>query len=311
VYVADRSNQRIQKFDSNGTFITKWGSFGSADGEFFTPSDVETDSDDNVYVADAANHRMQKFDSNGTFITKWGSLGFADGQFSTPIGIGIDVVGNVYVAEQINNRIQKSDTNGTFITKWGSSGTADGEFNTPRDVTVDSAGNVYVADQINRRIQVFEPIAAFFELNSTVILDNSSPIANDDSVTTFLDTSIIIDALANDTDADSDPLNVTSVTTPSNGTAALTALGDLLQNFTNPTPAINDNFGFSASIDEDRVIIGARLDDTNGGNAGAAYLFDATTGVLLQNFFSPKPSLVSGFGLMIVWIKFPLVALNK
>ena len=34
VYVADSGNNRIQKFDSNGTFITKWGSTGTADGQF-------------------------------------------------------------------------------------------------------------------------------------------------------------------------------------------------------------------------------------------------------------------------------------
>jgi DNA-binding beta-propeller fold protein YncE len=28
VYVADTINHRIQKFDSNGNFITKWGSQG-------------------------------------------------------------------------------------------------------------------------------------------------------------------------------------------------------------------------------------------------------------------------------------------
>ena len=28
VYVVERNNHRIQKFDSNGMFITKWGSFG-------------------------------------------------------------------------------------------------------------------------------------------------------------------------------------------------------------------------------------------------------------------------------------------
>jgi hypothetical protein len=37
VYVADRVNCRIQKFTSEGEFITKWGSQGSGDGEFKEP----------------------------------------------------------------------------------------------------------------------------------------------------------------------------------------------------------------------------------------------------------------------------------
>jgi tripartite motif-containing protein 71 len=34
VYVVDAGNKRVQKFDSNGTFITKWGSEGKGDGQF-------------------------------------------------------------------------------------------------------------------------------------------------------------------------------------------------------------------------------------------------------------------------------------
>ena len=44
VYVADTSNHRIEKFDSNGTFITKLGSFGSGDGQFGSPEGVAVDS---------------------------------------------------------------------------------------------------------------------------------------------------------------------------------------------------------------------------------------------------------------------------
>jgi hypothetical protein len=34
VYVVDAGNYRIQKFDSKGIFITKWGTSGTADGQF-------------------------------------------------------------------------------------------------------------------------------------------------------------------------------------------------------------------------------------------------------------------------------------
>jgi hypothetical protein len=61
VYVADTYNHRIQKFDSDGTFLTKWGSSGAGDGQFRYPKGVAVDSADNVYVADAYNHRIQKF----------------------------------------------------------------------------------------------------------------------------------------------------------------------------------------------------------------------------------------------------------
>ena len=62
VYVADKDNHRIQKFDNNGNFITKWGSNGwTGNGQFQYPEDVAVDSSLNVYVADTYNHRIQKF----------------------------------------------------------------------------------------------------------------------------------------------------------------------------------------------------------------------------------------------------------
>ena len=60
----------IQKFDSNGKFITKWGSDGSSDGQFKFPNSVAVDSSGNVYVTDTGNNRIQKFALEKPGITK-------------------------------------------------------------------------------------------------------------------------------------------------------------------------------------------------------------------------------------------------
>ena len=54
VYVADTGNSRIQKFNSNGTFITKWGPIPVGIG-------IAVDSSGNVYVAEYNNNRILKF----------------------------------------------------------------------------------------------------------------------------------------------------------------------------------------------------------------------------------------------------------
>jgi hypothetical protein len=61
VYVVDSGNERIQKFDDTGMFLTKWGVFGMSDGQFHTPRGMAVDGSGNVYVADTNNHRIQKF----------------------------------------------------------------------------------------------------------------------------------------------------------------------------------------------------------------------------------------------------------
>jgi sugar lactone lactonase YvrE len=161
VYVVDSGKNRIQKFSSNGTFVTMWGSIGMGPGQFYTPHDIAVDINGYVYVVEWGNNRIQKFTSNGTFVTMWGSIGMGPGQFHAPHGIAVDTNGNVYVTEVYNHLVQKFNSNGEFITKWGSRGSRDGRFRFPRGIAIDSNGNVYVADSNNYRIQKFSPNGLF------------------------------------------------------------------------------------------------------------------------------------------------------
>jgi len=165
VYVGDTGNSRIQKFDENGNFLLKWGTFGNGDGQFGhqTPGipglSVAVDGSGNVYVGDTGNARIQKFDGNGNFSLKWGTPGNGDGQFAPFLGnlsVAVDGSGNVYVGDVGNLRIQKFEGNGNFLLKWGTPGTGDGQFFVNISVAVDGLGNVYVSDPVNFRIQKFD-----------------------------------------------------------------------------------------------------------------------------------------------------------
>jgi DNA-binding beta-propeller fold protein YncE len=65
IYVVDRNNYRIQKFDMTGSFLLQWGSFGTGNGQFDDPNGVTVDCAGIVYIADEENHRIQKFDADG------------------------------------------------------------------------------------------------------------------------------------------------------------------------------------------------------------------------------------------------------
>ncbi len=68
--------------------------------------------------------------------------------------------------------------------------------------------------------------------------------------------------------------------------------GTLLTTFTNPTPAMDDNFGWPlAAVGTDLVLIACPRDS----DMGAAYLFN-TNGVLLRTFKSPSPAQWEAFG---------------
>ena len=45
-------------------FIAEWGTEGSSNGQFSSPSKIDIDLNGNVYVADKGNHRVQKFGSD-------------------------------------------------------------------------------------------------------------------------------------------------------------------------------------------------------------------------------------------------------
>ena len=75
-----------------------------------------------------------------------------------------------------------------------------------------------------------------------------------------------------------------------------TTTGALLQTFLNPIPQSGDNFGFDVALFGNRALISTINDDTAALNAGAAYLFDTTTGSLLHTFLNPTPELNNTFG---------------
>jgi len=112
VYVADPANQRIEKFDSNGNFLSQLGSKGTGDGQFLNPADVTVDQQGNVYVTDAQQNvggqmnQISKFDSNGKFLWKWGETGLGLGMLNYPAGIAVDKQGNIYVVN-VEENVQK------------------------------------------------------------------------------------------------------------------------------------------------------------------------------------------------------------
>jgi sugar lactone lactonase YvrE len=147
VYTVDSGTSLVQKFDANGNFLAKWGSRGSADGQFESIRAIAVDGAGAVYVLDLLGPtHVQKFDSNGNFLAKWGADGSGDGQVSFPTGIAVDPSGNVYVLDTNNHRVQKFTPSGSFITKWGSSGAGNGQFRVAAGIASDGAGNIYVTE---------------------------------------------------------------------------------------------------------------------------------------------------------------------
>jgi outer membrane protein assembly factor BamB len=68
----------------------------------------------------------------------------------------------------------------------------------------------------------------------------------------------------------------------------------------NPDPGNGDYFGGELEIVGDTVWVGSLFDDTVAPDAGAVYIFDVSTGELLQTLHSPHPSSDGVFGIPIL-----------
>ena len=167
LYVTDLGNARVQKFDSNGNFLSEWGSKGNMPGQFGNPAGIAI-SNEFVFVVDNKNHNIQKFDLGGNFITHWGQYGKDVGSFNSPRGITIYDENYVYVVDSGNSRIQQFTLDGEFVSAFGQSGKRGNNFITPVDIVINSE-KLYVTDSSAGKISIFDLDGSFLRsINNSV-----------------------------------------------------------------------------------------------------------------------------------------------
>jgi Tol biopolymer transport system component len=184
IYLSDLLDNRVEKFDSQGAYLSQFGSGGSGSGEFLDPVGVAVEqSSGDVYVTDLVNARVEKFDASGNFILMFGggvdqttggnvctassgdvcgagSSGSGNGQFAGGFGwfgnaLGVDSSGDVYVADGGNGRVEKFDSQGKYLSQITS------HLSSPRSVAVDPTGNLYVADAGAGAVEKFDSSGSF------------------------------------------------------------------------------------------------------------------------------------------------------
>ena len=78
---------------ATATFITKWGSKGNGDGQFYNPYGVAVDSSGNVYVADWIIVAFRSLTVTGHSSPNGVLMGSDDGQFNYPSGVAVRFFG--------------------------------------------------------------------------------------------------------------------------------------------------------------------------------------------------------------------------
>lgn len=190
VFVADQSNNRIDVFSAEGTFlfafgkgvggagvdvcvtVCKAGAAESAAGAITNPTGVFADVS-RIYVANGEFDRIDVFSSAGSFLYAFGKeVNVSDssdvcdvvdgcqegassgpGGMSTPLDVIVGNDGNVYVADFGNERVDVFTKQGTFVESFGDEGA--GQLNGPVSLATDSAAEILVADQVAERVERF------------------------------------------------------------------------------------------------------------------------------------------------------------
>ena len=95
IYVADRENNRIQVFTTEGQFVEEWP-------DVTNPAGIYMDEDENVWVVSATLNRLAKYTKQGEFLTYFGAFGGTTGGFpgglARPHQMDVGPDGTVYVA---------------------------------------------------------------------------------------------------------------------------------------------------------------------------------------------------------------------
>ena len=115
IAVTDNGNNRIQVFNSDGTYLRSFGRKGDKNGEFDFPTGIGFDKNDNIIVVDTNNHRVQRFSEQGEHLNTFSSKGNLDHQLNCPHGLSVDSDGNVVVADRGNKLIKIFYPTGQFL----------------------------------------------------------------------------------------------------------------------------------------------------------------------------------------------------
>lgn len=199
LYVADRLNNRVEKFDPSGKLLMEFGTAGSGAGQLSEPCGIAVTSAGNIWVAEMGNKRVQEFNPKGE------SLRTISSYFAAPYGIAAgpnetlwitdlgahtvlrfresgaylgsvtgavpstyavtdietDAFGDAWAVEQTTSKVLEFAPNGEYRFSFGSNGTGDGQMREPNGIAVAASGNLLVTDSLNGRVQEFKPDGTF------------------------------------------------------------------------------------------------------------------------------------------------------
>ncbi|MBF0202543.1 MAG: hypothetical protein HQK66_14795, partial [Desulfamplus sp.] len=165
VYITDTANNRIQKFTSNGNFISTIDTVATSSGTdmgLIYPSGIAFDRDGTLFVVhqhQESTLMVTRLSGDDKYISSFILDTMEDVTMDNgdPLmdvaGIAMGGDGNLYIADMTGHRILIYSPDGTFVNAFGSQGSGPSQFNNPSAISFGSDGKIFVADRGNNRIE--------------------------------------------------------------------------------------------------------------------------------------------------------------
>ena len=176
LYVAEWSNNRIQKLTTSGEFVSQFGN-----NYLKNPRGVCLDRDGRVYVSSCNNNRICVFEADGTHISDISGSASDGSSLNGPWGLAFDLSGNLHVADTNTSTIKVFTPQGQYVTSYSS-----GVFQ-PAGIAIDDEGHTFVAEyfcQSSSRLCILD--SQHQVIKSTRPVDNATGVTVDKEGSVYL-----------------------------------------------------------------------------------------------------------------------------
>lgn len=189
VFVADKNNHRIQRFDRDLNFISSLSTRQRENFEarFGHPTGCVVSNQGDLYILDSENLRIIKFDLFGNFIQNFGGFDAGDFQLSKPVSLAVSSDNFIYVCDEPDVLIFDSFGNGVGRIK------SDEQFNSVRilfnQLTLTSRKKVFSANLRISQRDLNEIILADYDIEdiiSSIVFNNKLYILTAKEILIFL-----------------------------------------------------------------------------------------------------------------------------
>jgi DNA-binding beta-propeller fold protein YncE len=165
IFVADTGNNRVLRFDPEGSYLGEFGGLGFELGRFDGPQDLFVGEALQLWVLDGENLRVVRYDLRGNLVGLVFDMASEEVRarlgLVRPGGLAADTGGLLYVTDASGDRLIVYQTLNGEISELGGFGTQPGRLRFPTGVAVDDRGTIAVADGGNSRIQALDAFGGF------------------------------------------------------------------------------------------------------------------------------------------------------